>query len=1138
MNILRDIIQRCHKRHGELLRQRKTVITPALHKRIPYHIRVRCARGTLIVLDDLEQADISFMPIGHAPENDRGPRDFGGDRFLKRQGIDDWQYRRWYASWGIQIYTGIPSERNGARWHDFYFPYQAICAAPDAVSTCIEALFKTTVNPLLTLTQSGGLRFSCRVPDYLHPSTDAEKFYIYKHTPTTEDPHRRDVYLEIRGEKGYSRWDSRYEIFCGNLLDPPVIAKEVLFAPIDALRIALHEPGPPGETYPETNPEIATVPPSSLGSTDLDRAKDVLLKRGFDYVREDNGFHHWIRSSGEDDDTYVSLWEDREVVWLRASTSNTGLPTRALPITDIWNDTGIAPPSVPGPPINDKMLAVREGKLSPLAIKRPPPVLYQKPEASKKLYRTLEEHATQIRGAFEKQARIIGITAEAVPGITSAVESHLLRGGAICLNIANPRLAEIAEQRYHELKLPSVARWRGKRYRWNQVKEIPANERMADPFRRGNPCEDPDRCRALEDKGGNSRESICPECPVYTECQVRGFLSQPLALRHAKAQISPTHQLFFNPKRTKVLEQILDSMDETERICIVDERDVEIDHLFPGYWLSKDTLEQWSVNWQGRALGNFAYALLNALETREVPNGNAIARVRATVQAFQQHEEEIVTQMCHINVQGKVIEEKTVDDETGEELAHFRIAFEGGASACIPLDTDAEDKLRDTGVPFFALDSVSPNTDIEIPMQMAEAIALGILDSETVEKIQAFPTVCRDLNWTFWHQLKRLFTHYKRDGDTPMRWNDKSLRFWIPPVLHPSVKRLLLILPTLSERHLRRVFPDEAIEVVHTEPTAWVPGNQVFQIRTGTYSLRTILNYDSDWDVLSLSKMGERLFFGIRAEIDRDPSVKHAVITNIPIVDQLVDLREKENVCFVRKFKRSDRPDTNFEEVDVVWIVGMPNWPERTIWSQAQKLFGADAEPLHYEGEPASAYYKDERIQNMHQQNISGLLTRIVGQLGLNRWTGKKVMLLTSWMLPDITDRPETLLFDWEDFEIAGGLDKLPEVIATRERFETEYANLTGESSRQDVERILGCLPRKANRILQKIRGGNIPRISFEEQILTLLADGEKKASELVTAIGSSPQSVGNELKRLVDIGEIVRVRRGVYALPEEESTQ
>ena len=203
------------------------------------------------MLDELERADISFMPIGRAPENDSGPKDLGGDRFLQRQGTQNWRQSRWFTSYGIQIYTGIPSERDGARWHDFEFTYPALCAAADAVIACIEKLIEVTTNPLLVLTKSGGLRFSCRVPDYLHSDTTAAKLYIYKHAPTPENPHHRDVYLEIRGKNGYSRWDARYEILCGDLLNPPIIATEPLFMPINTLRDALHTSQPSGETLPE-----------------------------------------------------------------------------------------------------------------------------------------------------------------------------------------------------------------------------------------------------------------------------------------------------------------------------------------------------------------------------------------------------------------------------------------------------------------------------------------------------------------------------------------------------------------------------------------------------------------------------------------------------------------------------------------------------------------------------------------------------------------------------------------------------------------------------------------------------------------------------------------------------------------------
>ena len=1120
------------------------------------------------MLDDLEAANISFMPIGHAPENDQGPKDFGGERFLKRQGISDWRHTHWFASWGIQIYTGVPSEREGACWHDLVFKYEAICAAPETVYACIEALLKTTGKPLLTLTKSGGLRFSCRIPNYLHSKIAPAKLYTYKHAPTPENPHHRDVYLEIRGENGYSRWDTRYEILLGNLLDPPVIAKELLFATIDAFRDALHEPDPSGERDLDT----AVVAPVSLGSASLDLAKAALLRRGFSYLREDIGFHHWIRHDDAAGEVHISLWEDRGVVWVRTSTPNTEMPAKAVPITEIWDDTGITPPtSVTGLPITDKMMAVREGKLSPLAIKRPPPTLYRQ-GPPKQVYGTLEKSAAQIQRVFEGNARVIGVISETPQ---ENIESYLIAGGEICLNVRNHSFAAATAQRYAARRLPSFGRWRARLDRWEQVKEVPIEARMANPFQAGNPCEDPERCLALDERGGDSQESICPKCPVYTECQARGYLSQPLAFRSLKAQISPIYQLFVDRQHASVLEETLDPVDCPERICIIDDQTVEVDHLFLRCQLSKEVLEAWVVNWRGNPLGNFAETLLNALESQGAPNRNLIGRVRAAVAAFQHHEAVLAQQMCRINVRGKVVAIRTIDAETGKELARWTITFENGVAAYIPVDADAEDRLRDKGLPCLQFDvtpliraagglseeapqHVTPlireaegissgpltplireaggvNTeDIEISMQMTEAIALGILDTGTVESIQRFPTVCKNPNWTYWHQLQRFFAHYTRDADAPMRWRDKTLWFRVPPVLHPKVKRLLLMAPMLTERHLRRIFPGEKVEVVRTEPIAWIPGNCVFQLRTGIYALHTILNYDSNWDVVGLSKIGERFLFDIRAEIDRDPSVKHAIVTNSAIIRQLTELSEKENVCFTANFKELDTLD--FGAVEVLWIVGTPHWAEKTIWGLAQMLFGNDEERLHYEGEEGAGHYRDERIQAVYLQQVTSLLTKIVGMAGLNRWAGKKVVLLTGVSLPDITDRPETHLFDWEDFEVAGGLVKLPEVIATRERFETERDNLTAESRRAEVERILGCSTREANRVLQRLRGGNIPRVSFQEQILALLADGEKKASEIVAAIGSSSQSVGNELKRLVDTGEIVKVRRGVYALPSSSS--
>ena len=1133
-NSLKDIIQRCHQRREKPLRQKKTVVTPSLYKGLLYHFTPYCAQRYPVRLYDLEQANISFMPVGGAPAYDQVPRAFDGERFLKRQRITDWKIRQWYTSWGIQVYTGIPSERNGARWQDVEFTYEAICAAPDAVLACVESLVNVVANPLLVLTKSGGLRYSCRVPHYLHPNTEEARLYIYKHAPTSENPYQRNVYLKILGEEGHSPWDARYEIVVGDLLNPPVIAKEVLFTALDTLREALHVPEPLGTEKPAPISEVVTPMPLSLGSHKLDLAKEAFLKRGFSYLREEDNFHHWAENASGDD-TDVLLWERDGTVWIRSSTPDVGLPAEDTPITDVWDDTGILPPiPATGLPVSEKMLTVRKGKLSPLAIKRPSPVL-KKPEGEEKIYKPLEKNIAQLQSVFDSDARVIGLLAETDVRGNYEVESHLLKNGIVAYSAGFSRIEE-AVKHFQRQNLSSLARWRHVTYLWDQVKEIPVAERMANPFERGNVCEDPERFLAMVDKGVNASETLCPQCPVYTACRERGYLSQPATFQRAKTQIFGFEQTFLRPQELAVSEKLLEPVEDTQRLCIVSS--LKTDGLFLGCGISKEQLEEWRVSWQGRALGNFAGALLNTLEIESEPDDFAVRRIRTVMRVFQRHEEEIVRQMCQVNVRGRVIRRELVDDETGEELAHFTVAFFGDVSAHIPLNNDAAERLMAKGLPVFRLESFELDKNMEISMPIEQAIGLGILDIRTIKKIQEFPSVYGNQDWTLWHQLKRFFAHYTRDADVPMMWYNHALEFLVPPVLHPSIKRLLIMSSTLSEQQFHKAFPGEESEFIHINPTPWVAGNQFFQIRTGIHTSQTLLDYDNTWDVIGLSKIGERFLLGICAEIQRDPNVKHAIITDDLAIKQLRDVPKMENVCLLREYKDLYNLETAFEAVDVVWIVGTPYCEPGVIWRRAQILFGNDEEPLCYEADPEFEHYKDERVQQVYTQSVAELITEIVGRTGLNRLRGKKVVLMSSLEIPDITNRPETLLFDWEDFEVAGGLDKLAETIATRQRFEVERDQLTADTSRQEVERILGCSARQANRTLNKLRGGNIPRVNFREQILTLLADGEKKASEMTTAIDGHPQTIHKELQRLTKLGEIEKVGWGMYALSETSSPE
>ncbi len=982
-DVLQNIILRCHQRHENPLKQRKTISTPRLYKGLPYHFKVYCAHRYPVMLQDLEAAGISFMPIGQVPGTDHPPRHFGGERFLKRQEARDWEIARWHKSFGIHVYTGMPSARDDAPWHDIDFTYQALCAAPEAILACVQALVDAVANPLLTLSKSGGLRFSCRIPGYLHPNTEQSVLSVNKQTSMAENPHQHKAYIEILGEKGYNCWDARYEILLGNLLDPPVIPEEVFFAAIDALRAALDDPVPEKRQHKESLPDV----PYSLGSDKLDLAKEAFFMRGFAYIRQENSVHYWNRQDGEIDSAVIALWEDEAGVWLRASTSDTGLPTEATLITDVWNDTGILPP-IPaiGLPIDDKVIAIREGTLSPLAIKRPTPILH-KSEPTEKTDETHEEIHVQVRRAFDRNVRVLGFTAEIDAEKDPEVESVLCTRKAICLQVPSVELVAVASRFLQSGDVSPVAQWRDRMHLWDPAKD------------------------------------------------------------------TPSIRLFSDPEYAKIVEQLLETPEGTQPLCIINTREEE--QLFLRCQLPRTTLKAWVANWQGKTLGNFAIALLNAVGIRDKSHADAIRRVRTVVQTFEWLEEEIIQQMCHV-------------------------------------------------------------------------------DAAPVENIQAVPAIYADPSWTFWHQLKRFFAHYTRDADAPMQWKNEELQFGVPPVLHPSVQYLFVNIPALDAEHLRRTFLDVETEILHTQPMAWVPGNRVFQIRTGIYPRETILDLSNTWDIMAMSETGQHIFSRIQAEIERDPDIKHGIITHVHALEQLKDLTKNENVCFLTSFRGVEGLETAFQEARVIWIVGMPQMGASTLLSRTRMLFGNNEEPLSYEMEPELYRYKDARVQSVHNKEITGILTRIIASAQLNRFTNKTVMLITGMRIPEITDRPETLLFDWADFDVAGGLDKLAEAIKTRQHFETERDKLTIESSRKEIERVLGCSTRQANRMLQILRGGK-PRVTFRQQILALLAGGEKTTPEFAEAIQGHPKAINTELTRLVKRGEIVKVRRGVYRLPEPQ---
>ena len=346
-------------------------------------------------------------------------------------------------------------------------------------------------------------------------------------------------------------------------------------------------------------------------------------------------------------------------------------------------------------------------------------------------------------------------------------------------------------------------------------------------------------------------------------------------------------------------------------------------------------------------------------------------------------------------------------------------------------------------------------------------------ESEILEKMQ-------DAN--HWHNLQKFLDFYRRNADAPMYLSNAALEFYLPSGT--------------------ATMPSVALD--------WHPDTEIFQIRTGYYNYESLFDYNAGIYFVK-TQIAKTFIDAIEAEVARDTHIKHAIVTPL------------------KSFKRKLHWDTPIAEADRLWIVGFLESSLRSLWLHAQQRFGTDETPLNYVRDRLG-FFEDKRLQTLYERTVATKILEYVREFPTHQ-PNKKVILLTALPVQGITDRPETLLFDWADYEVAGCLNTLPDTIATRERFEAKRDNLTGTSSREDVESVLGCSPSQANRFLRNLRGGRPLRVPFREQILALLADGEKKTSEVTAAVKGNPEAVKNELSRLINTDEIVRVRRGVYTL-------
>ena len=145
----------------------------------------------------------------------------------------------------------------------------------------------------------------------------------------------------------------------------------------------------------------------------------------------------------------------------------------------------------------------------------------------------------------------------------------------------------------------------------------------------------------------------------------------------------------------------------------------------------------------------------------------------------------------------------------------------------------------------------------------------------------------------------------------------------------------------------------------------------------------------------------------------------------IPYLEAL-SAKDRTSVLY-RLFNETREVASTLRAADVVWVVGAPYCAEGVIWHRSQILFGNDERfrfPTKKRRHPMFTAMNASRV--FMNRTLSTPSLKLLGLRRLDIGDNRKVVLITSFPLPGITDKPEVLLFDWTDFEVAGQLGQTP----------------------------------------------------------------------------------------------------------------
>ena len=322
--------------------------------------------------------------------------------------------------------------------------------------------------------------------------------------------------------------------------------------------------------------------------------------------------------------------------------------------------------------------------------------------------------------------------------------------------------------------------------------------------------------------------------------------------------------------------------------------------------------------------------------------------------------------------------------------------------------------------------------------------------SRSLDGIQTLPRLETE-DWNLLVQMELFFERYPRDADMPMKYENDTLTFLLPPLPMPTRARMGFMSATLDETLFRRTFSSRQakrgdVTFHDTGFTEWHKDAKVFQLRTNRNPRATAYTPKGervDGDLLSPT--GEFYWGLVREDLEKP---NRGLITYKALLEEKA--LEVEGIT-TANFGGLVGLDTHFKDVEVLHLLFSPELPPSAVDFKVKALFGNDTEPLCFDRDE-NGHSIDTRLQQCYDD---GVISELQQAFGRGRAVSRLVLIVIwcSHYLPGITDRPQTRLFDETDWEVAGGVRNLASVVADREGAElagdvNAYAEATGQSQR------------------------------------------------------------------------------------------